>query len=119
MTNPPFTSGWNEQTALENTDGCVSYLKELLEIWLRQTPKLVSEIGEGLAEGNIERMHLAAHTMRGSMQVIGAELAASLAESLETAGRTGQTSEASELLNQLQSELRELTAKIEAYMDLP
>ena len=53
------------------------------------------------------------------MQVIGAELAASLAESLETAGRTGQTSEASELLNQLQSELRELTAKIEAYMDLP
>lgn len=117
MTNQPFTPGWNEQTALNNADGCVSHLQELLEIWLRQTPKLMSEIRDGLAEGNIERMHLAAHTIRGSMQIIGAELAASLAESLETAGRTGQTSEGSELINQLESELREVREKITAYMD--
>ena len=117
MNNQSFTASWNEQTALANVDGCVSHLKELLEIWLRQTPKLVSDIKKGLAEGDSDRIHLAAHTMKGSLQIIGADAAALLTESLEIAGRTAKISEGSELLNQLVSELSDVTAKVTAFID--
>ena len=57
------SEGWEVKNALANADDRVSDLKELLEIWLRQSPKLLSQIRIALENGDAKKLELAAHTL--------------------------------------------------------
>lgn len=106
------TRVWDEKLAMANVDGNVQDLKELLEIWLRQTPCLLFDIRTALENNDHGSLHLAAHTLKGSLQILGIEAAVSISQALENAGRTELTSDGMNLLIQLESELNLVTPQI-------
>lgn len=113
MTIPStMTRVWDETLAMANVDGHVQDMKELLEIWLRQAPCLLFDIRTALQNNDPVSLHLAAHTLKGSLQILGIEAAASIAQALENAGRTGLTTDGMNLLIQLEGELDLVTPQI-------
>ena len=103
---------WDVKNALSNADDRVSDLKELLEIWLRQSPKLVSQIRSALENDEAEKVQIAAHTLKGSLQILCADQVCRAALELENAGRTRQLSDGMALLRQLEEQLGQIRPKI-------
>jgi HPt (histidine-containing phosphotransfer) domain-containing protein len=108
--------GWSDTLALINVDGDVNDLKDLLAVWLRQTPRLLGELVVAIQCKNSESLHLAAHTLKGSLQILGMAAASELAAALETAGRIDELEGASLTLMQLQRLIEEATGQIKIYM---
>ncbi len=108
-------AAWDFERALANVDGYVEDLRDLLEIWLRLGPELLSDIRQALGSDDAQRLHLAAHTMKGSLQILGARCAASAAE-LEALAQTGQTTGGSEWLARLDDELQTLNPLISSFL---
>ena len=102
---------WDLELALKGVDGCVTDLKELLEIFLRQMPELVSDIRIALETNEADKLHLAAHTLKGSLQILCADAAEKAAADLETAGKKGQVTNGSEMLRKLETELARVREK--------
>lgn len=118
MSNPSSSATvWNERIAIENADGCVTHLKELLEIFLRQSPQLLLKAEEGLAANDGKSVLLAAHTLKGSLQILGSDAVAITADALEAVGRSGQLSEGAQILSVLQEQLHKLTLQITEFMN--
>lgn len=113
----PKNACWSEQKALSNADGFVDDLRDLLKIWQRQTPRLVTDIRHALADDDDAKLHLATHTLKGSLQILGAEPAKAATEALETMAKSGQLTRGTELLVQLEDDLAKLSLEIEAYLN--
>jgi HPt (histidine-containing phosphotransfer) domain-containing protein len=107
---------WDAERALAYVDGYVEDLRDVLEIWLHQGPKLLSDIREALEGDDAQRLHLAAHTMKGSLQILGARSTAS-AEALEALGQAGQTTGGSEWLARLENEFQILNPQISMFLE--
>ena len=107
---------WNEQLALEIVDGCISDLKDLLEIWLRQSPRLLSDIRSALESHDAKKLHLAAHTLRGSLQIFCTDVDHSAAAALEAVGRIGQTPNEIDLFTKLEVEIALVTQQVVVFL---
>ena len=113
----PSDLAWNPDLALANVDGYLADLKELLGIWLRETPRLLSDIRDSLDHEHAKGLHLAAHTLRGGLYILGATNAASAAEALETSAASGQTVDGVELFSQLERELAPVTQQVTTFLN--
>ena len=67
----------------KNAEGDMELVAELTDLLLADAPTLTGEIEQGLADGNQERVRVAAHTLKGMVANFGAERARLLAESIE------------------------------------
>ncbi len=118
MTDQLNTSNvWEVKNALANADDRVSDLKELLGVWLRQSPKLISQIRSALENDDAEKLELAAHTLKGSLQILCADHVSRVAFELETAGRNHQFSNGMGLLDQLEEQIGQIQSKIVDFMN--
>ena len=77
------------ESALENVGGDGAMLRELAEIFFVECPKLMEQIREHIASADGPELRRAAHTLKGSAHVFGAEEAADAAHRLEEIGREG------------------------------
>jgi len=87
---PPFL----DPRAIENLrainpDDGGEFLRELIDIFLADTPKRIAEIDEGLASGQAETIARAAHSIKGSSGNFGAMELSALARDLEAKGKAG------------------------------
>ena len=73
-------------------------LQRLLELFLDGTPALISEIREGLAQGDAKTVADRAHALKGSALGLGANTLGGLAAELEKAGKAGDLAAAGSLL---------------------
>jgi len=64
-----------------------SFLKEVIEIYLTDTPKRLAEIRECLLSKEAERLTRAAHSIKGSSANLGATKVIDLARSIEEKSR--------------------------------
>ena len=103
---------WNTHSALLNVDGEVVDLKYLLGIWLKQTPQLMAEMRTALETSDGEKLHQAAHKLKGSLQILCAEDLCSAAVDLEDAGRKGQLGNGSQLFAKLESQITLLSQQV-------
>jgi CheY-like chemotaxis protein len=78
-------------------------LRELLVAFREKTPSLLQDLRRAAEEGDAERLHFVAHTVRGSCLTIGAAEMIELLVEVEQLGRAGSTSGAAELLSRLES----------------
>ena len=108
---------WTVQLAMECVDGCESDLRELLEIWLRQSPLLLCDIRSALQNDEPEKLQLAAHTLKGSLQILCADAACEYAAALEFAGEKRMTASAACALPKLEAEIADLTQLITTYLN--
>ena len=84
----------------------------LIDIFLDQTPKLLTELDSALASKNAVLAERTAHSLKGSSGNFGAKNAWQLAQTVEYAGRGGDLSGAAESAKQLSEELQLVMAAL-------
>ena len=94
--------------ALERVGGDEAMLRDLAEMFFAECPKLMQQIREHIAGADGPELRRAAHTLKGSAQVFGAEATAEAAHRLEEIGREEAFADAREALALLEDEVAQL-----------
>ena len=94
--------------ALESVGGDEAMLRELAEMFFTECPKLMEQIREHIAGADGPELRQAAHTLKGSAHVFGAEEVAGAAHRLEEIGREEAFADAEEALALLEDEVTRL-----------
>jgi HPt (histidine-containing phosphotransfer) domain-containing protein len=94
--------------ALEAMEGDRALLQDCLFLLQEDMPERMAEIRAALAVGELPRVCRAAHTIKGSVAVVGATSLKQTAHALEDASRAGQVAEAHTLFSKLCSQFDEL-----------
>lgn len=100
--------------ALESVGGDEAMLRELAEMFFAECPKLMQQIREHIASADGPELRRAAHTLKGSAHVFGAEEAAEAAHRLEEIGREEAFADAAEALALLEDEVARLLPALRA-----
>lgn len=114
-TDVPFA--WD--AALESVGGDEDMLRELAEMFFVECPKLMQQIREHLAGANGPELRRAAHTLKGSAHVFGAEATAEAAHRLEEIGREEVFADAEEALGVLEGEVARLLPALRGRVEMP
>ena len=105
----------DEAAALANAGDDRQLLGELLGVFLEDSPGHLLAIREAVAGADPAALMRAAHTMSGSLRVLGAARATGLVGPLEALGREGRVEGAAALLARLEPELERVRgAAVEA-----
>jgi two-component system, sensor histidine kinase and response regulator len=90
--SPAALAGFDLATALDHADGDRELLDELLIIFAQDAPGQMDAIRRAIDRGDAPELMRGAHTLKGSLRVLGATTAASVAQDLEARGRVGDMS---------------------------
>jgi len=105
---------WDYAAALERTGGDPEFLKELVELFLDECPKMMGNIQASLARRDAPALQRAAHTLKGSVGNFCATPAFEAAYRLEQMGRQGDLSEGEAAWAVLEREVERLSAQLES-----
>jgi PAS domain S-box-containing protein len=75
---------FDQEALLSRVDGNTKLLRELVEIFLADSPKMLEGIRRAVSKGDADALRRATHTFRGSMSTFAARHAAEAAQKLET-----------------------------------
>jgi HPt (histidine-containing phosphotransfer) domain-containing protein len=87
-----------------NPDDGGEFLRELIDIFLADTPNRIAEIEQALAAGHSGNLARAAHSIKGSAGNFGATQLTALARDLEAQGKAGDFASARAGLPALRAE---------------
>jgi HPt (histidine-containing phosphotransfer) domain-containing protein len=85
-------------------DAGQEFLRELIEIFLQDTPQRMAELEEALGKNDVPGFTRAAHTIKGSSSNFGATKFTKLAHELEMQGKSGDLSDAAAWCSRLKAE---------------
>lgn len=105
----PETEEMDWAVALRTVNGDHELLHAVVDAFLDESPRLITAIGEAIARGDAGALHVAAHTLKGSMHYFGAMRAFEQAYELEKMGRDGNLGNASAALTVLERTMAQLT----------
>jgi CheY-like chemotaxis protein len=105
---PPAEEVLDAAAVLRRVDGDLELLREVIELFREDSPRLLAEIRAALADKDAVRLKKAAHTLKGSVGHIAAQAAFQAALELETLGGQGDLDTAEDLFARLQRELDRL-----------
>ncbi len=104
------------QAALERVGFSHEVLRDIVQVFEEECPKMIDHIRQAIDQKDAADLRLAAHTMKGSVAVIGAESARRLAFDLENMGNNEDFQHADAKLQQLCDEVarvREALGQVE------
>lgn len=90
---------------MEQTGANEETLKEIVELFDTESIKLMKRIQDAITNEDASRLQRAAHTLKGSIRIFGAERPAAAAGRLETMGRDKNLADAKEALQVLVEEI--------------
>ena len=96
---------FNRCMALERVGGDEELLREVVQLFLTEYPELFGQLTRAVEYGDATQVERSAHTLKGSLSTIGAEIAAHNAFMLEVMGRTRQLEGAGDQLRRLSQAL--------------
>jgi HPt (histidine-containing phosphotransfer) domain-containing protein len=99
---------------LTHVDGDRQLLKEIVELFLEDCPKQLSDIRQAITQGDSAALMRTAHTLKGSVGNFAAKAAVDLALQLEMMGRQGNLAGAQEACSTLEKEIEHLKLALEA-----
>ena len=94
-------------------DGDGEFLKELVGIYLADTPKQFAQLEDALARGDASVATRAAHTMKGSSGNFGAEALMELARAAEAAAKAGDLAAVAKLLPDLKQQFERVKTALQ------
>lgn len=109
-------TGWNVRELLARVDNDQEFLCELLRLFRQDFEADLQKAKTALAEGDLQDLMRAAHTMKGMLKNLSMTYAAETACALETAARQGKSKEAKALLPQLEKAIAELLPQVDAQL---
>ena len=90
------------------------FLRELIEIYLKDTPLRLAELESALAKGDAAIVVRAAHTIKGSSGNFGASALAKLAQEIESQGKAGNLPAAAVALPAFKAEFARVNTALTA-----
>jgi HPt (histidine-containing phosphotransfer) domain-containing protein len=102
------TSILNITETLERVEGDLDLLKELVDLFLEETPKMLRALENAITAGDPTALQHAAHTFKGSVSNFAAPGATSASFTLEKMGRQQDMSNVSAAFAALKQELERL-----------
>jgi signal transduction histidine kinase/DNA-binding response OmpR family regulator len=112
---PAAPRAFDATSALRHTGGDVALLRELLTVFVEDAPRDVRAVGEGVERGDATLVAAAAQRLGASLRVIGAAVAASLAERLEQRALEARLADTAPLLAELAAEVDQLLVGVRAW----
>ena len=99
-----------------DSDGSNGFLKEMINIYLEESPRLISEMKAALKENQVENFTRAAHTLKSSSANLGAMALSEMCKELEMMGKSGNMSRASEKAAIVAQEFEKVKKALERYL---
>ena len=99
---------FNRELALERVGGDAELLDEIVGLYLGEYPGLLEQIQAAVNSGDAQQLYRSAHTLKGSLGTLGAEVAQKQAMDLEMRGRYEQLADTSSMLADLEHLLEQL-----------
>lgn len=99
----------DRENLLQNLDYDMDFLRELLDVFRRDSRELLIQIKEAIAEKNAEKLRNNAHTLKGSLGNLGSKRAFELAQTLEMKSREGDLRDIDRLFTELERNVEILT----------
>ena len=93
-----------------------SFLRELIQIYLDDSPQRIDEIEECLEKGDAIRLTRAAHSLKGSSANFGATQLRAISEKIEHLGREGAMAQVPAEIPELKAEFGRVKAALEALL---
>jgi len=90
-----------------------TFLAQLIDIYLEETPRLLQAMGAAVTQTDPAAMKQAAHTLKSSSASLGAITFSKLCEDLERIGHSGNTTDAREIMEQIQSEYEKVKVALQ------
>lgn len=87
---------------------------ELIDVFLEDSPELIEQMRGGLAEGDIEKVRRAAHSLKSNSASFGADRLAGAARELEMMAKSGSLDGAGLQLSQVEAEYAQVLPQLEA-----
>ncbi len=106
---------FDRNAALEHCGGDEQLLGELVAMFLVEIPGWMSNLSEGLATGDAEKVKRTAHTIKGAVGTFGARPAQAAAMRLETIGKQGHLSESGPAWEEMQAAIERLRKALAGY----
>ncbi|WP_022853472.1 Hpt domain-containing protein [Thermodesulfatator atlanticus] len=100
---------WDKESFFEELEHDRGEIKDLLEVYLSSSKKLLADIERALASGDLDLARRSAHALKGASATIFLESVRVLALNLEKAS---DLEEANDLLFELKEQLNEFWQKI-------
>jgi signal transduction histidine kinase/HPt (histidine-containing phosphotransfer) domain-containing protein len=107
------TGAIDRRAVLAHLDGDTDLLREIVDLFLEECPRLLDEAEDGLVFGDLKRVERAAHSLKGSASNFYARRLVELALRLETSARSGDSHQAAETLELLGGELQRVKPALE------
>lgn len=95
-------------------EGDGEFLRELITIYLTDTPKLMAQLQEGLERKDAVVALRAAHTIKGSSGNFGADEFAAMARQIESAAKSGDLPAAAALMPEFQTRFEKVVVALKA-----
>jgi HPt (histidine-containing phosphotransfer) domain-containing protein len=105
---PPSASTkvlWGRAEALDRLGGDEELFRELCEIFIEESPKLLQTLRQAIAESDPDAVMRAAHSLKGELGYLGAETAVQASRRLEDMGHDKNLAQATEVFAVLEREL--------------
>jgi HPt (histidine-containing phosphotransfer) domain-containing protein len=108
-----------DQEAIDNLrmldpDGGDTFLREIIGIFLEDTPLRLAEIDQSLAAGDAPTFVRAAHTIKGASSNVGAAALRAVAEQLEHRAKKDGLVDLTALIAELKTEFASATTALKA-----
>ena len=89
-TTDPSPLVFNRAAALQTVGGDVAFMKEVIEVFIKDYPQEIGELDSAVTEPDAERVARSAHKLKGELGAIGAEAAFLASKHLNEMAREGR-----------------------------
>lgn len=103
----------NRKAFMQIVGNNTNFIKELIQIYLDNLPKLMNQIENGLDKQHLRDIEFGAHALKGMSYNISAQRVADAAKKLENIGRSGNLAEADKQFRILKEEVEILKQEID------
>jgi HPt (histidine-containing phosphotransfer) domain-containing protein len=98
---------------MEATGGDDELLREIVGIFVEDAPRMIDELRAAIRAGSADAARRAAHTLKGSVAVLGARALAAAARETEGHARAGDLDAAASAFSRVEEEARRLAPVLE------
>jgi HPt (histidine-containing phosphotransfer) domain-containing protein len=113
----PLDAAVLDSLAALQAEGEGDIVKELVEIFLRETPPRFDKLRDFIEGDDAEGLHREAHGLKGTAASLGARRFAQIAKGMEDGGRAGSVEGADVLLRDLREEFERVAAALKARVE--
>jgi CheY-like chemotaxis protein len=97
---------------LERADGDAGALEEVAGLFIEDSPRILARVQEAIARQDGDALQAAAHWLKGSASVFGAECLMAVAQTMETKGAAGDFEDIHALCARLEKEVGRLKSAL-------